>query len=148
MRYPYGESEAGVGRQKTGEIISKKPPNYTRSQSVEERGLMLISCSRHAPPPLLRGSPLLYRRKSANLLSLPRSLPLKTALLRAKKRLKRSTEKGRGGRRGRRIYDSPGEGGKLMKKEGKEERRGEIGENRARIFSRRNADWGSEIQRG
>ena len=143
MRHPFGESEAGVGRQKTGEIISKKPPNYTRSQSVEERGLMLISCSRHRRP--FYG---LNRRKSANLLPLPRSLPLKTALLRAKKRLKRSTEKGRGGRRGRRIYDSPGEGGKLMKKEGKEERRGEIGENRARIFSRRNADWGSEIQRG
>ena len=37
---------------------------------------------------------------------------------------------------------------KVKKGEGPVEGRGEIGENRARIFSHRNADRGFEIQRG
>ena len=38
-----------MGRQRTGEIISKKPPNYTRSQSVEDDDDEEDSCSFRAP---------------------------------------------------------------------------------------------------
>ena len=75
-------------RQKRGEIISKEPPNYTRLQSdddVDDETLIL----------LFHGAQQTQICKSANL-----PPPLKTALLRAKKRRKRSTE-GKGGRQGR-----------------------------------------------
>ena len=49
MRHPFGEREAGVGRQRRGEIISKKPPNYTRSLSVEDDDDEEDSCSFRAP---------------------------------------------------------------------------------------------------
>ena len=79
-------------RQKRGEIISKEPPNYTRLQSDDDddddETLIL----------LFHGAQQTQICKSANL-----PPPLKTALLRAKKRRKRSTEGkgGKGGRQGR-----------------------------------------------